>query len=137
MPFKQSLDELSFRYIQTNPDRIVLDTELVWIHPDTGDVYKCPVWTKADGQSVPPWAWPFVGHPLEGQSIRAAIFHDYHYQTGLVDRATADRIFLIMCLEDGVPAQEAYLKYMALRAFGWWAWRNHRKNDKMFKQRGE
>ena len=64
---------------------------------------------------------------LAGDKARAAaIIHDYLYWSGLVDRATADRIFREAMQVSGVPAWRRWGMWAGVRSGGWVAWNRYR-----------
>ena len=92
--------------------------------------FMVPVGFSTDGASIPRFAWITTGTPFHPKHIRAAVIHDYLYQRGSLKRITADRIFKAFLLADGVSKYQAFKMYLALRAFGWIAWRRYRKADR-------
>ena len=53
---------------------------------------------------------------------RASAVHDYLYASHIVDRDTADGLFLEMMLDTGVPADIAQTMYEGVRHFGQSHW---------------
>lgn len=82
---------------------------------------------QTDGASIPRFAWITTGTPFAPEHIRAAVIHDYLYQTGKTDRKTADQVFQAFLLTDGVSGYQAWKMFWALRLFGWIAWRRYRR----------
>lgn len=82
---------------------------------------------KTDGASIPRFAWITTGTPFAPEHIRAAVIHDFLYQTGEVSRLMADGLFRTLLLEDGVNKYQAFKMFWALRIGGWWAWRRYRR----------
>jgi len=84
----------------------------------------------SDLASVP---WPFRRtFPRFGPWNAAAIVHDWLYFCGeiageKITRRQADRIFLGMMRANPHVGVRAWPMYIAVRAGGWWAWREHRK----------
>lgn len=77
----------------------------------------------------------------DGLIRAAALIHDYLYQN--LGRATnalsfsrkgADKLFRKIMLEAGMSRWKAGKAYWAVRGFGWWAWKTHKRNRK---SRGE
>lgn len=72
------------------------------------------------------YAWDGPSGPVVDtpKKMRASLVHDALYQLireGLVDpehKDFADRLFMSMCIEDGLATWRAYLYYKALKAFG-------------------
>lgn len=95
-----------------------------------GKLYSINAGFKTDGASIPRFAWITTGTPFAPRHIRAAVIHDFLYQTGHVSRKDADDYFKFILREDGVNDYQANKMYLALRAFGWVAWRRYRKGGK-------
>lgn len=92
---------------------------------------KVPSRFTSDGASIPQCMWWLCGSPLTGKYRRAAIIHDAIYsqqfkvefpngiiETKRFNRKTADRIFYKAMIFDGCNRFRAYVKYLAVRAFG-------------------
>ena len=85
---------------------------------DSNFIIHVPSGFKTDLASTPFFAWS-LGFPKWGQYSKAAVVHDYLYQSKLVDRATADAIFREAMGVLGVPRWKANVMYSAVRLFGW------------------
>jgi len=82
----------------------------------SGDVIRVPAGFVTDFASVPRALWPI--EPPLGDAGKAAVLHDYLYETGERSRAEADRIFAEAMKVLEVPAWKRGLIYAAVRAFG-------------------
>lgn len=71
-----------------------------------------------DGASVPRAFWRFVGHPLEGKALPAAIVHDYCYRMASVSRKDADYLFYTILRKFEVPYWKRAIMWCAVRLFG-------------------
>ncbi|MCP5117477.1 MAG: DUF1353 domain-containing protein [bacterium] len=91
---------------------------------DLGDeVITVPQGTRTDLASMPKTAY-WLGFPrIWGPRDRAAVVHDRLYATKTTTRKKADRVMLRIMLADRQKMIRAFLIYVALRLFGWWAWR--------------
>ncbi len=87
-----------------------------------------------DGASAPIRS----GVRKDGLIRAAALIHDYLYRN--LGRATdalsfsrkgADKLFRTIMLEVGMSRWKAGKAYLAVRWFGGWAWRKHRRNRKL------
>jgi hypothetical protein len=58
---------------------------------------------------------------------RAAVVHDFLYQTNGVSRSEADAVLGEAMLVLGVPAWRRWIVLGNLRVFGWRAWNKHRE----------
>lgn len=100
---------------------------------NSDEVIHIPEGTKTDFASVPPGFRNLF--PKDGSYTPAAIIHDYLYETrglrGRYTRAQCDRIFLEAMKVVGVGVVRRRLMYRAVRAGGWWAWRQHGKRDRL------
>lgn len=76
---------------------------------------------STDFASVPRLLWMLL--PPYGRYTVAAVVHDWLYYAQSMKRKEADRIFLSIMIEDRVRVIRAVLMYLAVRAFGWHAWR--------------
>lgn len=76
-----------------------------------------------DFASIPRFFWRLC--PPWGLSMRAAAAHDSIYRRPEVDvsREQADRMFLEVMEQDGVPAWQRRAMWAAVRAFGWAAYK--------------
>ena len=81
-----------------------------------------PAHFKTNLASVPQIFWNIL--PPFGKYDDAAVVHDWLYRTHLTSRATADATFLMCMKIKGVPFWKRWTMYLAVRAFGWWPWRN-------------
>jgi len=84
------------------------------------DFITVPVGFVTDFASSPFFVWSFI--PPWGRYSKAAVIHDYIYQTKIRTRKEADDIFLEAMLVLGVPAWKAKLMYWGVRTFGWIPW---------------
>lgn len=74
-----------------------------------------------DWASVPRFFWRIF--PPMGRYTLAAILHDYLYEFHIGTRARADWLFLEVMRHLGVSWPRRWTMYLAVRAFGWYAWR--------------
>ena len=86
----------------------------------SGDTIKVPTGFVTDFASSPPQIWWLI--PPWGKYGKAAIIHDWLYQTGLRTRKQADEIFLEGMIILGVTPWRRRLMYRGVRLFGWLAW---------------
>ena len=83
-------------------------------------VIKVPRGFVTDFASVPQFLWGWL--PSWGKYGKAAILHDYIYQTHLTERSIADSIFYEAMLISGTRLLRAKLMYYGVRLFGWLVW---------------
>ena len=117
-----------------------------WLDEDTWEWRRIciPQGYRYDGASVPRKAWTISGLTPDGLIRAAATVHDFIYdhrgampegscqyswqgewrdaQDVVLTRKEADRLFLQILRESGVPARRCWLAYTAVRAFGWTFW---------------
>lgn len=81
---------------------------------------------QSDGASVPRIFWRLVFPSSDTTALRAAFCHDYIYRTHPQGwtKAEADQMFYDVLVRDGVPKWRAWLAYMGVKYFGFWAWRS-------------
>ena len=82
-----------------------------------GVTITVPVGFKTDFASIPRLAQPLIGNPA-GQFGKAAVIHDYLYQTGIVSKVIADAIFYEAMLVLGVPGWKAKVMWTAVATRG-------------------
>lgn len=92
-----------------------------------GKIYTVKKGFVSDGMSIPWLFRPLIGDPFEQPYVYGAIIHDWHYRTQNIDRNLADTLFRSMLKKSGVSGWKCSAIYLALRAFGWIAWRSNRK----------
>jgi hypothetical protein len=78
-----------------------------------------------DGASIPRFAWPLVGHPLEYDNLPAATAHDALYDTQLVSREDADNVLYERLRAAGKTWLAAQTMYWAVRMAGGALWARH------------
>ena len=86
---------------------------LMYFHP-TGTVVV-PTGFVTDIDSVP--RIPLVYAAFKGRAVKAAVVHDYLYESQR-GKAFADKIFLDAMAHEGVPARWRYPIYLAVKFFG-------------------
>ena len=95
---------------------------LVYIPPR--EIYPAPVEVPegfiSDLASVPRPFWRLF--PPHGDYAPAAIVHDWLYDTGYLDRRTADAVFLAAMTETGVGLITRRTLWAAVRIGGWIPW---------------
>ncbi len=67
--------------------------------------------------------------PQWGLYGKAAVLHDYAYQTHCMTRLEADNLFLEAMVVLDVPRWQRTIMWAAVRLFGWLAW--HKKNERI------
>lgn len=85
-----------------------------------------PAGFRFDLASIPRIFWPLIG-PMDC-SIEAPLAHDFLYRFheagGRVwRRREVDRLFLQLMGSEGVCRWRRRVAWLAVRGFGWWAWR--------------
>jgi hypothetical protein len=80
-----------------------------------------------DFASIPRIFWRIL--PPTGKYGKAAVTHDANYKRGTNNRKWADDVFLEGMEVLGTPWWQRQLIYNAVRAFGWAAWNQHRRED--------
>lgn len=93
-----------------------------------GHVFVIPRGFEFDGASIPRIFRSSVASPLDPETARAGLVHDFIYRTQPEGwtRAEADLMFLCFLLEDGLPVRKALKAYFGVRIGGWVAWSDHR-----------
>lgn len=75
-----------------------------------------------DGASIPRIFWSVIGNPYEPDFSAAAFVHDCLYCSQLLRRRQADEVFYRILLSS-TKKRKAKILWLAVRAFGWIAWR--------------
>lgn len=88
-----------------------------------GSIIRVPRGFVTDFASVPriPVAWLVAGDT----GHRAAVIHDWLYESHETSRDVADRLFYEILREDGEPSWRAWLMYVTVRLFGGHVYRKH------------
>ena len=92
-----------------------------------GRTFLIPRRFESDGASVPRLFWRVVFPNSDSHVTTAGICHDYIYraQPPGWTRKEADRMFLALLVEFGAGWFAANAAYLAVRLFGWIAWRKN------------
>lgn len=92
-----------------------------------GQAFTIPRYFKSDGASVPRFFWRLVFPSSDTTALRAAFAHDYIYRTQPKEwtQEEADKMFFDLLIVDGMVRWRAWLAYIALRLFGWFAWKKN------------
>jgi hypothetical protein len=77
-----------------------------------------------DGMSIPKWLQPIVGEPFEGNTLRAALFHDALCCYQIKSQEVTHKLFELILKADGFPFWKRKAAYLAV--VGW----NRLKNPK-------
>ncbi len=94
-----------------------------------GFVFTIAKGYQFDGASIPPVFWIAFYSPYDPKVIKAALVHDFLYDTHEVSRKEADQVFKSFLEEKGVPRPRAFLMWLAVRMFGWIGWRKPNPQD--------
>ena len=86
----------------------------------SGDTIDVDVGFQTDFASIPRLFWVVL--PRWGRYGNAAVIHDWLYWTQERGRGEADRIFLDAMGVLKVGTTTRWTIYLAVRAFGWFAW---------------
>lgn len=119
----KTLPKNSYHYFLSEKPSLVI-TEDVLIKP-FGSVYCIPTGLESDGASVP-YLVGLVINRFDKRLLLYSVFHDYCYQTQFMPRSLADLVYKLG-LERTYNKYIAQSFYLALRAFGWVAWHNHKR----------
>ena len=81
-----------------------------------------------DFASIPRVFWPIVGHPA-AEYGKAAVVHDYLYETHRHSRKRSDKIFYEAMVVSKVAKWKRKIIYYAVRMGGRWAWKKGGKSE--------
>ena len=79
-----------------------------------------PIGFVTDLASIPRFLRSII--PVVGRQNRPAVVHDYCYVRRIGRREDTDRLFLDSMQAVGVSWPKRWVMYLAVRAFGGWAW---------------
>ncbi len=105
-------------------DSWTLAADLTYHSPIAGSIIVVPEGFSTDFASIPSFFHRLL--PKNGIYDGAAVVHDFLYATAIVDKTTADLVFLEALKLLGVPAWRRVAMYEAVDKFGGAAWRAHR-----------
>lgn len=78
------------------------------VKTDEEFIYKKEIYIPkgfiTDGMSIPKWLQPIIGEPFEGNTLRAAIVHDYLCNSKSESQAFTHGVFREILKLDGVSA---------------------------------
>lgn len=89
----------------------------------SSDTVRVRTGFMTDFASIPRLLWAFL--PCWGRYGNAAVIHDWLYWIQKRSRKEADGIMLEGMTVLKVPAWQRYSIYLAVRAFGWMAWKRN------------
>ena len=91
------------------------------VKTDEEFIYKKEIYIPkgfiTDGMSIPKWLQPVIGEPFEGNTLRAAIVHDYLCHCKCETQAFSHGIFREILKLDGVSAWRRKAAYLAVVAY--------------------
>ena len=70
-----------------------------------------------DGMSIPKWLQPIVGEPFEGNTLRAALFHDALCCYQIKSQEITHKLFELILKIDGFPFWRRKAAYLAVVAY--------------------
>lgn len=92
--------------------------ETIWVLPGF----------DTDLTSVPRLFW--VLFPRDGAYRKAAVIHDWLYDSQEMSRYDADIMFCEIMEYQRINRTTRYTMFLMLRSFGWLAWNRHKKRKK-------
>ena len=99
-----------------------LEKNLIYYSKSLNQMVAVPEGFITDFASVPRAFWSVM--PPSGKYTKAAVLHDYLYQTHLVDKKTADNIFKEAMEVLGVSKFKIWSMYSAVKFFGASSYKN-------------
>lgn len=97
-----------------------------WIATIDGHTIVVFAGFRFDLASIPRVLWWLVA-PFE-LSIAAPLVHDHGYRHAWASRREIDRLFRVVMRLEGVGWVRRWAAWLAVRGFGWLAWRASRAN---------
>lgn len=68
----------------------------------------------SDGMSIPRFLQPFIGEPFEGNTLKAALIHDYLCSTRSKPQLITHCLFRAMLIRDGVNPVRAWFCWLGV-----------------------
>lgn len=91
------------------------------VKTDEEFIYKKEIYIPkgfiTDGMSIPKWLQPIIGEPFEGNTLRAAIVHDYLCNSKSESQAFTHGIFREILKLDGVSAWRRNAAWLGVVAY--------------------
>ena len=91
------------------------------VKTDEEFIYKKEIYIPkgfiTDGMSIPKWLQPIIGEPFEGNTLRAAIAHDYLCCCKCETQAFTHAIFKEILKIDGVSAWRRNAAWLGVAAY--------------------
>ena len=91
------------------------------VKTDEEFIYKKEIYIPkgfiTDGMSIPKWLQPVIGEPFEGNTLRAAIVHDYLCNSKSESQAFTHGIFREILKLDGVSAWRRNAAWLGVVAY--------------------
>lgn len=94
----------------------------VLVHDVTIYGVTIPAGFLTDLASIPRFAAPWIDRAA-WPWIRPGILHDFRYAQQTIERRDADDEMIELCADLDAPLAASCAMWLAVRAFGWWAWR--------------
>lgn len=94
-----------------------LTKPFAYLSPD-GARWEAPAGSIVNGASIPPFAWSFIGNPLEGKYRNASVIHDVACVSQSRPWQTAHEAFYTAMLAADVDGLKAKVMYAAVYHFG-------------------
>lgn len=90
----------------------------------SNEIIIVPAGFITDFASTPVFLHPIL--PPRGKYGKAAVIHDYCYETACYSKLDSDKIFLEGMEVLGVSKPVRIIMYHGVVIFGWWSWYSHR-----------
>jgi hypothetical protein len=101
---------------EVNEDNTLWELTTPLVYKGNTQVLVAPIGLKTNFASVPKMFWSVLA-PW-GRHMKAAVMHDYFYQTGCISRLDADGLFYRMMRQLGVSWWRRQTMYRMVRLFG-------------------
>lgn len=116
------ITELCMRDMHDDAGHFALLQDLVYLSA-AGVRYVVPAGFVTDLNSSPRWAW-FL-YPKSNKANRAAVLHDWFYDTASVPKALADNLYREASACCGVNSILRWFAYQGVHRFGRGTWDQH------------
>ena len=112
------IEDLEIHYLK--PLQLKLKKSLL-VKTDEEFIYKKEIYIPkgfiTDGMSIPKWLQPIIGEPFEGNTLRAAIVHDYLCHCKCETQAFSHGIFKQILEIDGVSKWKRNAAWLGVVAY--------------------
>lgn len=94
--------------------RLLIDYWVKFAGFGRNSIVTVPKGYLSDGMSIPRLLQPFIGEPFEGNTLKAALVHDYLCYTEKMPQMITHCLFRVMLIRDGVHPVRAWACWLGV-----------------------